>query len=109
MFPAFTVAWPTGEFAGMNIEGAVKLGYRRELEAMANSSERQAFYEKMVRTAYDSASAISTAQQFGVDDVIDPADTRKWICAGLRSLPPEFQPCGWVYRKGKKRPGIDTW
>ena len=109
IFPAFTVAWPTGEFSGMNIEGAVKLGYRRELEAMADPAERQAHYRKLVDGFYDQAQAVSAAQMFGIDDVIDPADSRRWIAAGLRSLPPEFKPCGWLHRTGKKRACVDTW
>ncbi|WP_293348194.1 carboxyl transferase domain-containing protein [Phenylobacterium sp.] len=98
----FTVAWPTGEFGGMNLEGSVKLGYRKELEAIEDPVEREAVYQRMVAEAYQSGKALNVAMGFDFDDVIDPADTRKWIVAGLESTP-------MPKRKGKKRPYIDTW
>ena len=88
LVPFFTVAWPTAEFAGMNIEGSVKLGYRNDLAAIEDPQERLEKYESMVSSAYDRAKAVNAATNFGIDDVIDPADTRSWIAAGLRSLPP---------------------
>lgn len=109
MFPSFTVAWPTGEFAGMNIEGAVKLGYRRDLEAQQDSAQRLAQYNRMVEQAYDRAKAVNSATHFGIDDVIDPAESRRWIVRGLTSLPPECMPGAWAERKDRKRAGIDTW
>lgn len=101
--PFFVVAWPTAEFAGMNIEGSVKLGYRNELAAMEDPEARLARYQEMVGRAYESARAVNAASWYGVDDVIDPADTRRWIAEGLRALP-ETPP-----RSGKRRPCIDTW
>ena len=103
MVPLFVAAWPTAEFAGMNIEGSIKLAYRRELAAIENADERRAKFDQMVKQAYDRAKAVNSASFYGVDDVIDPAVSRDWIAAGLRSLP-EPQP-----RQGKKRPNIDTW
>ena len=52
-FPLFTVAWPTGEFGGMGLEGAVKLGYRKELEAIEDSEEREAAYQTLVDRMYE--------------------------------------------------------
>ena len=101
--PLFCVSWPTGEFGGMGLEGAVKLGFRKELEAITDPEERLATYEKMVARMYEKGKAINTASHFEIDDVIDPADTRKWIIAGLNSLPPV------PARTGKKRRNIDTW
>ena len=101
--PVFTVAWPTGEFGGMGLEGAVKLGYRRELEAAADETERQALYEKMVARAYEHSKALNVATYFEIDDVIDPIDSRARILSALRSAPPPAP------RTGKKRPMIDTW
>jgi acetyl-CoA carboxylase carboxyltransferase component len=101
--PLFSVAWPTGEFGPMNLEGAVKLGFRKELEAIADPAERKAQFDAMVAAAYERGKALSTATLFEIDDVIDPAQTRAWIVAGLRSLPPK-EP-----RRGKKRPCVDTW
>jgi acetyl/propionyl-CoA carboxylase alpha subunit len=101
--PMFSVAWPTGEFGPMNLEGSVKLGFRKELEAVTDPVERKALFDKMVAEAYERGKALSTATLFEIDDVIDPADTRGWVMAGLRSLPPAAP------RKGKKRPFVDTW
>lgn len=98
----FTVSWPTGEFGGMGLEGSVKLGYRKELEAVEDLVERQAMYEAMVAKAYEHGKAIHTAMGFDFDEVIDPADTRRRIVAGLESTPAKP-------RDGKKRPYIDTW
>jgi acetyl-CoA carboxylase carboxyltransferase component len=81
--PLFTVAWPTGEFGAMGLEGAVKLGYRKELEAAAEGAERQALYDKLVARQYVSGSAINMAATLEIDAVIDPAHTRQWIAQGL--------------------------
>jgi len=101
--PVFCLAWPTGEFGGMNLEGAVRLGQRRELEAIADPAERQQAYDAMVERMYEHGKAINMASHFEIDDVIDPAESRHWITTMLRSAPrPEA-------RRGKKRPNIDTW
>ncbi len=101
--PMMTVSWPTGEFGGMGLEGSVKLGFRKELEAIEDLAERKAAYDERVARAYERGKAINMASHFEIDDVIDPADTRHRISAALRSLP-EPAP-----RTGKKRPFIDTW
>jgi acetyl-CoA carboxylase carboxyltransferase component len=101
--PIFTVSWPTGEFGGMGLEGQVKLGRRRELESIDDPAERTARYNHYVAQAYERSKALNAAYVFEVDDVIDPADSRRWLVAGLRSAPPP-EP-----RAGKKRPCIDTW
>jgi acetyl/propionyl-CoA carboxylase alpha subunit/acetyl-CoA carboxylase carboxyltransferase component len=74
--PAVTVAWPTGEFGGMGLEGAVRLGYRKELDAIADPEARRARYDELVAEQYTRGKALSTAAAFEIDDVIDPADTR---------------------------------
>ena len=99
----FTVAWPTAEFAGMNIEGSVKLGYRKELAAIEDPEERRLEFERRVERAYEGAKAINAGVGGGLDDVIDPADTRSWIANSLRRLPP-LPP-----RTEKKYPYVDTW
>ncbi len=99
----FMVAWPTAEFAGMNIEGAVKLGYRNELAAIEDPEARRLAFEDRVEQAYDTARAVNAAAGGGIDDVIDPAETRRWITNSLRRLPP-VPP-----REGKKYAYIDTW
>jgi len=101
--PLFTVAWPTGEFGGMGLEGAVKLGFRKELEAVADPGERRRLYETMVERAYERGKALNTASHFEIDDVIDPAGSRARVAAALRASPPP------QVRSGRKRPCIDAW
>jgi len=101
--PIFAVAWPTGEFGGMGLEGAVRLGYRRELEAIEDPDERDRVFQEMVEQSYKRGKALNTASHFEIDDVIDPASSRTWIMSALRALPPR-EP-----RSGKKRPAVDTW
>jgi acetyl/propionyl-CoA carboxylase alpha subunit/acetyl-CoA carboxylase carboxyltransferase component len=99
----FAVSWPTGEFGGMGLEGSVKLGYRNELAAIEDPVARKAKFDEMVAAAYARGKALSQATAPALDDVIDPADTRKWIVAGLKSLPP-VPP-----RTEKKLRWIDSW
>ncbi len=99
--PLACLAWPTGEFGGMGLEGAVRLGYRRELDAV-EGEERERLFRELVDRMYEVGKAISTASYFEIDDVIDPADTRRWITTLLAAAPPPA-------RGGKKRPNIDTW
>jgi acetyl-CoA carboxylase carboxyltransferase component len=101
--PYFTVSWPTGEFWGMGIEGSVKLGFRQELAAIADPEERRQEYERRVARAYEASKALNNASGFGIDDTIDPADTRWWLASLLRSIRPPAQ------REGKKRAAIDAW
>jgi len=84
----FTISWPTGEFGGMGLEGAVKAGFRRELEAVEDPQEREALYQKLVALAYERGKAINMAAHLEIDAVIDPAETRRWIIRGLKSAPP---------------------
>jgi len=81
--PLLAVAWPTGEFGGMGLEGAVRLGYRRELAAIENPVERQAMFDKMVEKLYEEGQAMNMAAYVEIDAVIDPAETRGWITRGL--------------------------
>jgi acetyl/propionyl-CoA carboxylase alpha subunit len=81
---SFTVSWPTGEFGAMGIEGAVRLGYRKELEAVSDADERKAFFDRMVADAYANGKALNMASFLEIDDVIDPAESRTWIRNGLR-------------------------
>lgn len=101
--PLFCVAWPTGEVGGMGLEGAVRLGYRKELAAIEDDTEREEAFQRMVDAAYEHGKALNSASHFEIDDVIDPADSRRWITTMLASAPPP-EP-----RPGKKRPAVDTW
>lgn len=96
-----TVAWPTAELGGMGLEGAVRLGFRRELDAAADGAERQALFDLLVSKAYEHGKALNVASVFELDDVIDPADTRRHVTELLRALPPE--------RDRPERPCVDTW
>ena len=80
-----TVAWPTGEFGGMGLEGAVRLGYRKELEAVPEGPERDALFNQLLAQQYDNGSAINMAATLEIDAVIDPAETQTWLVAGLAS------------------------
>lgn len=101
--PFFTIAWPSGEFGPMGLEGAVRLGYRRELEAISDPQERQARFEEMVSLSYQRGKAVNVASYLEIDEVIDPLETRRWIMQGLRSVPASAP------REGKRRPFVDTW
>ena len=100
--PLACVAWPTGEFGGMGLEGAVRLGYRHELESIDDPNEREVAFQGMVDRMYEHGKALSVATHFEIDDVIDPADSRRWLSSVLRS---------WVRprRDEPKRPHVDTW
>jgi len=102
--PLFTVSWPTGEFGGMGLEGAVKLGFRRDLEAIANPAERKRVFDEMVARAYERGRATNTASHFEIDEVIDPAESRARVASVLASSAGPRLP-----REGKKRSCIDTW
>jgi acetyl-CoA carboxylase carboxyltransferase component len=98
--PLFTVAWPSGEFGAMGLEGAVKLGYRKELEALPEGPEREALYQRLVAQQYANGQAIHMAQTLEIDAVIDPADTRRWLARGLASANPA---------PGPRSAPIDSW
>jgi acetyl-CoA carboxylase carboxyltransferase component len=102
--PLFTVGWPTSEFGAMGLEGAVRLGMRRELEAIDDPAERQSAFEAAVASAYERGQGINMAAYFEIDDVIDPVDTRRWIAMLFDERSAE-----WWTRPGKKRPQVDAW
>ncbi len=83
----FTAAWTTGEFGGMGLEGAVKAGFKKELAAIEDPLKREELYEFLVAQLYERGKAINMAAYLEIDAVIDPADTRKWILQGLKSVP----------------------
>jgi acetyl-CoA carboxylase carboxyltransferase component len=87
--PFFAVAWPTGEFGGMGLEGFVRAGFRKELEAVKDPQEREALYEKLLASLYERGKAINMASYLEIDAVIDPADTRRWVMEGLKAAPAE--------------------
>ncbi len=104
--PLWTLAWPTGELGGMGLEGAVRLGFRRELDAVEDEAQRQALFDDMVQLAYAHGKALNVATHFEIDDVIDPATSRRRIVETLRACPP---PAPRWARPARKRPYVDTW
>lgn len=100
--PLMTVAWPTGEFGGMGLEGAVKLAYRKELEAIEDEDARAAQFDAMVAAAYERGKALNTATYFEVDDVVDPAATRALVAAVI--VHPEDSP-----PERPRRRYVDSW
>lgn len=99
--PLMTVAWPTGEVSGMGIEGAVTLGARRELDAIADPAERAAAYEMRVDAMYERSKALNAAAHHEFDEVIDPAESRRRMVNLLRAAP--------IDPDRPRRPHIDTW
>jgi acetyl-CoA carboxylase carboxyltransferase component len=99
--PLACLGWPTAEFGGMGLEGAVRLGYRKELEACADDAEREALFDELVGRLYEHGKAVSISEIFEIDDVIDPADTRRWLTSLLAAAPERAG--------GSGRPNIDTW
>jgi acetyl-CoA carboxylase carboxyltransferase component len=101
--PFFLASWPTGEFFGMGIEGSVKLGFRKELAAISDPARRREHFDELVATRYESARAINQSTTFHIDDVIDPADSRRWIVLAMDVAHGQEQ------HPAKRRPNIDAW
>ena len=102
--PLFTVAWPTSEFGAMGMEGAVRLGMRRELDAIEDPEERERVFQATVAAAYERGQGLNMAAYGEIDDVIDPADSRRWIATLFSDTTG-----AWWKRPGKKRPYVDAW
>ena len=102
--PLFTIAWPTSEFGGMGLEGAVRLGMRRELDAIDDEHERERAFAQMVAAAYERGRGLNMAAYGEIDDVIDPADSRRWIATLFDEHSADRRA-----RAGKKRPHVDAW
>jgi acetyl-CoA carboxylase carboxyltransferase component len=102
--PQFVIGWPTSEFGAMGLEGAVRLGLRRELEAIEDADERRAAYEGAVAAAYERGQGLNMAAYGEIDDVIDPADTRRWISTLFGAGPARRE-----HLQGKRRPHVDSW
>jgi acetyl-CoA carboxylase carboxyltransferase component len=106
--PLFTVAWPTGELGGMGLEGAVRLGFRRELDGIDDPDERAAAFDAMVARAYEHGKAVHVAEHFEIDDVIDPAVTRRRFVHALQAAGRSRSDDG-SDGDGRRRPFVDTW
>jgi acetyl-CoA carboxylase carboxyltransferase component len=84
--PLYSAAWPTGEFGAMGLEGAVKLGFKRELDAEKDPEQRAELYDKLVARMYDAGKATEMASHLEIDAVIDPAATREFIIKALHAI-----------------------
>ena len=101
--PTWTLAWPTAELGGMNLEAAVRLGQRAELAAIENIEERAARYEELVAEAYRSGKGVNSSSVHENDGIIDPAATRRIFVRSLMACENPHP-----IRRGR-RPNIDTW
>jgi acetyl-CoA carboxylase carboxyltransferase component len=99
--PMATVAWPSGEFGAMGLEGAVRLGYRKELEAMPAGAQRDGLFQRLLDAQYEKGHAMNMAATLEVDAVIDPAHTRMWVVQALQA--------GAMRPAEAVRPAIDSW
>lgn len=101
--PLFTVAWPSAEFGAMGLEGAVRLGFSKELAAQPDAESRQALFDTLVAKAYAQGKALNMASYLEIDAVIDPQDSRAWLLRGLQAAP---RPVPWAARA---QGFVDTW
>jgi acetyl-CoA carboxylase carboxyltransferase component len=100
--PLLTVAWPGAHLGPMGLEGAVRLGMRKELEAIADDDAREAVVQQATAAAQENAKALNAATLFELDDVIDPADTRRLVINTLTAATARE-------RTPRRRRFIDTW
>ncbi|NWF28691.1 carbamoyl-phosphate synthase large subunit [Streptomyces sp. PKU-EA00015] len=100
--PLATAAWPSGELGGMGLEGAVRLGYRKELAAIEDAEARQRAFEERVAELYEHGKAVNAAAALEIDAVIDPAASREWVLAALDG---HRAAAGEASRGGR----VDTW
>ncbi|MGI3166810.1 carboxyl transferase domain-containing protein [Pseudooceanicola sp. 200-1SW] len=98
-----TLSWPSGEFGAMGLEGAARLGFRKELEAIADEGAREARYQQIVAEMYETGKAVNIAPFLSIDAVIDPAETRSALARAMQAVPEARLP------KHSKRPMIDAW
>src|SRR5437868_12791953 len=87
----FCVGWPTSEFGGMGLEGAVRLGMRRELDAIDDPEQRERAFDAAVSAAYEHGQGLNMASYGEIDDVIDPADTRRWLALLFDDHDPDWR------------------
>jgi acetyl/propionyl-CoA carboxylase alpha subunit/enoyl-CoA hydratase/carnithine racemase len=100
--PLMNLSWPSGEFGGMGLEGAAKLGYKKELDAIADLDERDALFRQLVAKSYERGKAINMAMALEIDGVIDPAETRRIVAATFAQMPTRIP-------GATPRPYIDAW
>jgi methylmalonyl-CoA decarboxylase subunit alpha len=84
----FKIAWPSGEWGSLPIEGGVKAAYRREIESAPDPAQREKEIEEELRRY---ASPFRTAEAFAVEDLIDPRETRPYLCQFIEALQPRLR------------------
>lgn len=85
--PALLLAWPTAEYGGMGLEGAVSILHRRELEAIPDPEERARMRAHLTDELREEHKPLMAAGRLVYDDVIDPADTREILRRTLDGFP----------------------
>ncbi|MFT5543215.1 MAG: acetyl-CoA carboxylase carboxyltransferase component [Glaciecola sp.] len=81
--PTYMLSWPQGEFGAMGLEGAIKLGFKKELESQTDPKKRQALFDKLLAQQYDKGRALEVASVLEIDAVIEPCETRDVLIAAL--------------------------
>jgi acetyl-CoA carboxylase carboxyltransferase component len=99
--PLLMVSWPAGEFGGMNLEGAVRIGMRKQLAAVEDPASREELAQALIAEAHRRGTVLNLASLLELDAVIDPKDTRATLLRALRSAPLQA-------RDGRRR-FVDTW
>jgi len=82
--PSYMLSWPTGVFGAMGLEGAIKLGFKKELEMQTDPGKRQALFDKLLAQQYEKGKALEVATMLEIDAVIEPRDTREIVLAALK-------------------------
>ncbi len=100
--PDLLLAWPTAEFGGMGIEGAVNIIHGNELDAIEDEADKAALHKQRTEELKTYHTALATAQRFHVDDVIDPADTRAILANTLSAFPE-------ASRNGGRKRVVEPW
>jgi acetyl-CoA carboxylase carboxyltransferase component len=103
--PIINLAWPTAEFGAMGVEGAVRLGFQRELDALEDDVAREQRVAELVEVIRAQSNALNMATYFEIDDVIDPATTRDRLALAITSAPRIASPL----ETGTRRRPVDTW
>jgi acetyl-CoA carboxylase carboxyltransferase component len=84
----FKIAWPSAQWGSLPIEGGVRAAYRREIESAPDPQAREREIEEELR---ELASPFRTAEAFAVEDVIDPRETRPYLCQFIEALQPRLK------------------
>jgi acetyl-CoA carboxylase carboxyltransferase component len=108
-----SIAWPQAEFGGMGLEGAVRLGFKKELEAIQDEGERDLLFQARLNELMEHGKAVSAAMLFEIDAVIDPVKSRAWLISALEIALTNSQlsakPSWVIDREGPNGRFVDAW